>query len=290
MSIEWHDLKDPNDPELERLAERYQLHPLHVEDCRHRNQSAKIEDLDGYVFLVLKPVVLDEEGRLDACDLDVFLGPDFLITVREGADGVVGPLLEQVRATWGGRRGDQIFYRIADGIVDSYLPVLDRISETIDDLEDQVLESPDPKTLERIFAAKRALVQLRRVVGNTRDVASHLQRCQSPLIGEDMWPFLRDLYDHLARDLDLVETQRDILNGALDIYLSSVANRTNQVMKVLTVVGTVALPVLVVSSIYGMNIKGLPWSTHPQGFAIIGAITAAITVVLLLVLRFFRWF
>jgi magnesium transporter len=123
-----------------------------------------------------------------------------------------------------------------------------------------------------------------------RDVAGHLQRSESPLIARDMWPFLRDVYDHLARNLDLVETQRDVLNGALDIYLSSIANRTNQVMKVLTVLGTVALPALVISGIFGMNLKGLPWLEHPHGTLIVGGIMSASTAVLLLALRAFKWF
>lgn len=290
MSVEWHDLRDSADPELDRLAERYHLHPLHIEDCRHRNQSAKIEELDGYIFLVLKPVVLKEDGDLDACDLDVFLGPDFLITVREGADDVVSPLLDRLRNDWGAARGDQIFYRIIDGVVDSYLPVLERYSDAIDEIEELVLEEPDPNTLQRVFSTKRALIQLRRVMGNMRDVASHLQRMTSPLVAPDMWPFLRDLYDHLARSLDLIEMQRDILSGALDIYLSSVANHTNRVMKVLTVLGTVALPALVVSSIYGMNVRGLPWSNHPQAFVIVSALSAVLTVLLLALLRIFKWF
>ena len=125
---------------------------------------------------------------------------------------------------------------------------------------------------------------------NTRDVAGHLQRSESDLIHREMWPFLRDIYDHVSRNLDLVETQRDLLTGTLDIYLSSVANRTNQVMKVLTVLGTIALPALVISGIYGMNLKGLPWVDSPHGAAIVSGVMAATTVVLLIILRLMRWF
>ncbi len=153
-----------------------------------------------------------------------------------------------------------------------------------------MLDHPSPEALAKIFETKRALVQLRRVLVNTRDVAGQLQRIECDLIGRDMWPFLRDVYDHVARNLDLLETQRDLLNGALDIYLSSVANRTNQVMKVLTVLGTVALPAVIISSIYGMNIDGLPWKSSPHALAIVGGLIAAITAVLLVVLRAFRWF
>lgn len=287
--MDWHELRDPTDPELDRLATRYQLHALHVEDCRHRGQSAKVEEHDGYLFVVLKPVEVEEDGSLEISDLDLFVGRDFLITLPEGGKGGVARLLEQVRANWGGARADQLLYRIADAVVDSYLPVLDRFNDTIDELEDEVLEKPTPQALERIHNAKRELIQLRRVLVNTRDVAGHVLRAESELLGRDMWPFLRDLYDHLARGLDLVETQRDLLNGTLDIYLSSVANRTNQVMKVLTVLGTVALPALVISGLYGMNLEGLPWRAHPHGFVMVTAVVAAASAAFLGILKFFRW-
>jgi magnesium transporter len=227
---------------------------------------------------------------LDVGDLDFFLGRDFLITVQESRCTGVRPILDQLRALSAELRPDQLFYRITDAVVDSYLPVLDHFNDVIDELEDEVLDNPTPHALSRIFDSKRSLILLRRVLVNTRDVAAHLQRSECDLIQRDMWPFLRDVYDHVARNLDLVEMQRDLLTGSLDIYLSSVANRTNQVMKVLTFLGTIALPILVVSSFYGMNIKGLPWLDSPHGGWIVTAMMAALTVVLLIVLRLFRWF
>jgi magnesium transporter len=288
--MDWHEIRDPQDPELDRLAARYRLHPLHIEDCRHRNQNAKVEESRGYLFVVLKTVTLESDNSLPEGDLDIFLDRDFLITVEEAKCPPVRQLLEDVRKAASGQRTDQIFYRITDGIVDSYLPVLDRFSELIDGLEDQVLDRPTPEALARIFDTKRSLILLRRVLVNTRDVAAHLQRSESDLIHRDLGPFLRDVYDHVARNLDLVEMQRDLLSGTLDIYLSSVANRTNQVMKVLTVLGTIALPALVISGIYGMNLKGLPWANSPHGTVLVSSIMLATTAVLLLILRMFRWF
>ncbi len=288
--MEWHEIRDPQDPELDRLATKYRLHPLHIEDCRHRNQNAKVEESRGYLFTVLKTVTLEPDNSLTEGDLDIFLGRDFLITVEEAKCPPVRQLLESVRKAASGLRADQLFYRITDGVVDSYLPVLDRFSELIDGLEDQVLDRPTPEALARIFDTKRSLILLRRVLVNTRDVAAHLQRSESDLIHRDMWPFLRDVYDHVARNLDLVEMQRDLLTGTLDIYLSSVANRTNQVMKVLTVLGTIALPALVISGIYGMNMKGLPWADSPHGTLLVSSVMLATTAVLLLILRMFRWF
>ncbi|MBZ5610788.1 MAG: magnesium/cobalt transporter CorA [Acidobacteriia bacterium] len=286
----WHDLRDSNDPELDVLAERFHLHPLHVEDCRHRGQRAKVEEGAGYIFVVLKPVHVADSGELYVTDLDLFLGRDYLITVQEGECPAVRTSLDQLRAASDHSRPDQLFYRVADGVVDAYAPVLDWFNETIDRIEDTVLEKPSPVTLQSIFESKRGLVELRRHLGNMRDVASHLQRLETELIQRDLWPFLRDVYDHLARNMDTVEMQRDLLSGAMDVYLSSVANRTNQVMKVLTVLGTVALPSIVISGIYGMNTKGLPWINSPYGSEIAFGLMLVATLGLLIVLKKFDWF
>jgi magnesium transporter len=288
--MDWHILTDPTSPELDSLAERYHLHPLHIEDCRHRNQSAKIEEGDGYIFTVLKVMRQLPDESLHPADFDIFLGADFVITVSEEDCPEMRAIIDQARrGPASTQRPDQVYYRLIDHVVDSYLPVLDRFDETIDALEDEALESPAPATLSRIFESKRGLIVLRRVLVNTRDVAGHLQRTESPFIARDLWPFLRDVYDHVARNLDTVEMHRDLLTGALDVYLSSVANRTNQVMKVLTVLGTIALPALVVSGIYGMNVKGLPAAESEHGLMMIGAVMVASTATLLYILKRFRW-
>jgi magnesium transporter len=152
------------------------------------------------------------------------------------------------------------------------------------------LNAPTPELLSRIFDTKRALIFMRRVLVNTRDVAAQLQRIELPYIARELAPYLRDVYDHVARNLDMLEVMRDLLNGTLDVYLSSVANRTNQVMKVLTVMGTIALPAIVVSGIYGMNVKGLPGAESPHGIAIAVGAMAVMTALLLWVLKRFGWF
>jgi len=285
----WHDLKDPNDPELDLLAERFHLHPLHIEDCRHGNQRAKVEDGADYIFVVLKPIHVTGDGEVRVTDLDLFLGQDYLITVQEGECPTVRSYLDQIHAAVTQPRPDQLFYKILDAVVDAYSPPLDWFNETIDSIEEAVLDKPSPVTLQRIFETKRGLIELRRVLSTMRDVASHLQRKETGLIQGDLGPFLRDVYDHLARDMDMVEMQRDLLTGAMDIYLSSVANRTNQVMKVLTVLGTIALPSIVISGIYGMNTKGTPWMNSPHGSEIALGLMVAATVVLLIMLKKFDW-
>ena len=288
--MEWHNILDPASPELDDLAKRYNLHSLHIEDCRHRDQRAKIEEGQGYLFTVLKPVRIDDEGRFDAVDLDVFLGGDFLITVLETDCPELRDLVDRVRKAAGAeQRADRIYYRILDDVVDSYLPLLDRIHATIDELEDQALNAPTPELLATVFGTKRTLIFLRGILVNTRDLAAQLQRSDFAEISRELVPFLRDVYDHVARNLDTVEIMRDLLTGTLDVYLSSVANRTNQVMKVLTVFGTVALPALVVSGFYGMNVKGLPGADSLYGIFIAVGAMAVVTGLLLWVLKRFGW-
>jgi magnesium transporter len=189
----WHDLRDSNDPELDALAERYHLHPLHIEDCRHRNQRAKVEEGADYIFVVLKPVHVDSKGELEITDFDLFLGPDYLITVQEGECPSLRINVDQLRASNKQSRADQLFYKIMDATVDAYAPVLDWFNEAIDEIEDKVLERPSPDTLQRIFSLKRGLIELRRILTNMRDVAGHLQRLETELIQRDLWPFLRDV-------------------------------------------------------------------------------------------------
>ena len=286
----WHDLSDANDPELDRLAEQHHLHPLHIEDCRHQNQRAKFEPGADYLFIVLKPAHINQAGELTITDLDIFLGHDYLITVQEGACPTLRASLDQLRKNSDQSRGDQLFYRIIDATVDAYEPVLDWFNSAIDEIEDKVLETPEPGTVERIFSLKRGLIELRRILTNMRDLSNQLQHQETDLIQRELAPFLRDVHDHLARDVESVEMQRDLLAGAMDIYLSSVANRTNQVMKVLTVMGTIALPAIVISGFFGMNTKGLPWADSPHGTEIAIGLMLVTTGVMLAVLKKFGWF
>lgn len=287
--MNWHVIQSPPDAELDKLAERYGLHALHVEDCRHRDQRAKVEESGSYLFVVLKAIQLLPDGTLEASDLDIFLGKDFLITVQEAEHAHLKDIVSRIEATKP-TRPDVTFYRILDAVVDSYIPVLDQFNEAIDELEDTVLNDPSPTALSQILQTKRLLIETRRVLGNMRDVTSHVQKTECALIASDQLPFLRDVYDHLTRNLDLIEMQRDLLTGSLDIYLSSVANRTNQVMKVLTVLGTIALPSIVISGFFGMNLHGLPWFQHNHGTLIAAGIMLASTIALLVLLRILRWF
>jgi magnesium transporter len=289
VSGNWYDIRDPDDPQLDALAGRYGLHPLHIEDCRHRNQNAKIEAQNNYLFVVLKPVDVDEDHLLTAADLDIFIGPDWFITVQESRCESLSELLNRVKTRRDAARPDQLFYWIADGLVDAYNPVLDRLTDRIDEMEDEALKCPEPELLEEIFDMRRSLIQLRRIMANTRDVMGHVLRTSETVVGSDLAPFFRDIYDHVMRNMDAIEIQRDLLTGTMELYLSAVANRTNQVMKVLTVFGTIATPALVITGMYGMNLTNLPFANHPHSWGIVMTIIACVSAAMLLVLRKLRW-
>ena len=286
--MDWHALHEGEGAKLLDLASRYNLHPLHIEDCQHQGQSAKVEDGDGYLFAVFKPVHTAEDGTAAFGDFDVFLGPDYLITYEETGCEKLLELVGKVR-TLNTLAPDQAFHRLLDGIVDSYVPLLDRYSEEIDEIEDQVLSDPKPDILERIFALKRGLIELRRVLTQTRDMTGHLLRVEHSLIGPRLLPYFRDVWDHLARHIESVEMSRDLLSGALDIYLSSVANRTNRTMKVLTILSTAALPSVALSSFFGMNFEHMPWIHNPHGLIYAGLVSSCTTVALIVLLRWRRY-
>lgn len=284
----WHALHEGEGEQLVELAARYEIHPLHVEDCTHGGQSAKLEDGDKYLFAVFKPVYTGDDGILTFGDFDVFIGPGYLITYEEiGCEKLRG-LVNRHKANTA-LTNDQAFYRILDGIVDAYVPILDSYSEEIDTIEDEVLANPAPDLLQRIFTLKRALIELRRVLTQTRDVTGHLMRSEHDLFSPNLTPYFRDVYDHLTRHIETVEMSRDLLSGALDIYLSSVANRTNNTMKVLTLLSTFALPSVALTSFFGMNFEHMPLIHSPNGLWI-GAITAlSITAILVTFLRYRKW-
>lgn len=285
----WYELESPNDPRLDELAKQYNLHPLHIEDCRSDNEGIKVDTAPHYTFAVFKPVHLDGDNPAFST-IDIFAGKDFFITITEPNCPSAAEALARARRDGSDDNPGKLLYLILDTIVDLYFPAIDHFDEHIDDLEDAVVGSPSPEILQSVFGIKRELIDLRRILVSTRDASLHLQRDPGSIIDAEHQPYVRDIYDHVARLLDSVETQRDLLNNTLDIYLSSVANRTNEVMKVLTFLGTIALPVIAISGIYGMNLKGLPFENSPHGALYVGGMTVLCTVVLLAVLRKLKWF
>lgn len=298
----WYELTDPNDPKLTELAQKLGLHPLYIEDVRSPGERVKVEQQGTYTFAILRPSYTPPTGNQPNAPpptptfskLSVFAGtgPDgqtFFLTVADPTCPSTTQALARARREPPDAPPARLLYLVLDTIVDDYFPVIDSFSDGIDAIEDQVVDCPDPPVLQRIFGVKRQLIDLRRVLVNTRDATLHLQRDPNSIIDAEHQPFVRDIYDHVSRLLDSVETHRDLLNNALDIYLSSVANRTNEVMKVLTVISTIALPALAITGVYGMNLKGLPFASSPHGAEIVAVLTLAFTVALLYALRLRRW-
>jgi magnesium transporter len=292
----WYQLDDAHDTRFDELARQYNLHPLHVEDARNEDESVKVDTAATYTFAVFKPVRLDPdpdelgEKMPVFSPIDIFAGKDFLITISDPNCPTTQQALDRARRDGDDEHPAKLVYLILDTIVDLYFPAIDYFDDRIDKLEDDVFDHPSPEILQSIFAIKRELINLRRVLVNTRDATLHLQRDPNTIVGPDYQLYIRDTYDHIARLLDSVETQRDLLNNTLDIYLSSVANRTNEVVKVLTVLGTVALPGLAISSIYGMNLKGLPFEDSPHGADWIALLIIVSTAILYYALRKLKWF
>lgn len=285
-NIPWFDLPDPMSAELDELARKFGLHELQIEDCRHRPQRPKVEEDDSYLFTIVKRI--RNTGDLQFEDVGLFLGPGFLISVHQGSNDVMDAVKTRA-AQEKVERLDRLYYLILDAIVDGYQPVLDKLADDIADIEDVVLDCPEPETLGRIFSLRRELVNFRRVAASMREVVNSLVRREGGVLGDDLDAYFRDIYDHIIRTVDMIETYRDLLSGALDIYLSAVANRTNEVMKVLTIWGTVALPLVIITGFFGMNLK-LPWINDPHGTWYAIGLMAFSTVGVLVYFKAKRWF
>ena len=294
----WYHFTHPDDPALDALAERFHLHPLHLEDARSEGERVKVEGANDYTFALLKTfktlqttedplkrkIVLFASHEQDCADEN-----KFFIVIADTSQPDIATALRRAEAERDCENPVRLLYLVFDSLVDSYFPAIDDLDDALDRLEDQVV-SPKPNLLSDIFAVKERLVNARRLLVSTRDAAMHLQRDTGiPMNGEHQL-YLRDLYDHITRLLDTVETQRDLLNNALDIYLSSIANRSNEVMKVLTVLSTMALPALVVTGTYGMNVDGLPFAHVHHAAEWILSGTFVFTAAVLGLFRYLRWF
>ncbi len=252
----WLDVVDGDDAILHAIAEQFDLHPLLVEDVIHRQHRPKLDVSEEQVFLVwLTPEHPQDDGIVTS-EIDAFLGPDYLITMRASADvSVAQAVADTARSV--SRGPDWILHAIIDRLVDSVLPIADALGDDLDDIEDALLRAPRSEDLKRLYAVRRRLVQLHRIVAPERDILRGLAR-ERAVVSEDAYRYFQDVGDHLARVEDSIETYRDVAAAAMDIYLSAQSNRMNEIMKQLTVVATIFMPLTLVSGIYGMNvIKGM---------------------------------
>ncbi len=295
----WYHLTRPDDPELDVLAARFHLHPLHIEDARSAGERVKVEGGGKYTFALLK-TLRSPSGTDDPLKRKIVLFashdrncPDdekFSIVIADTSRAEIAAALQRAEAERDCENPVRLLYLVFDSIVDSYFPSIDALDDELDALQERVVSPGRNNLLSDIFALKEKLVNARRLLVSTRDASMHLQRDSGIPLNSEHQLYLRDLYDHISRLLDTVETQRDLLNNALDIYLSGIANRSTEVMKVLTVLSTVALPALVITGVYGMNIKGLPFVNSNYAAEFVLALTLLITGGLLAWFRYLRWF
>lgn len=290
-TIRWIDLHAQDDAALALLRERFDFHPLALEDCRHFDQRPKLEEYGTYLFIVVHGFRSAEGAeRVQPLELHAFLGRDYLVTVHDE----VLPELDLVWKRVAGdaalaRRGaDFIYYLAVDEIVDANFRLLDEISDQLDEIEDEVLHHHERSHLGKIFELKRVLVTMRRVLSPQRDVFAILAKRGHVCIADRTSLYFRDVYDHLVRIYESIDTGRDLLGNALDAYLSMVAQRTNDIMKKIAVMSAIFLPLTFVTGFFGQNFTHLPFDNDAFMWSMIIACVAIPTGMLLWFYRS-RW-
>ncbi len=289
----WVSLENPTPEEVGAvLRDCFHFHPLAIEDTLTTGyQTPKIDDFGTYIFIVVH--ALHAGPVMDTIELNCFLGENYLVT------SFMAPSLSPVDVVWKrldrderlvSHGSDFLLHAILDVLVDEYMPVLDQMDEEIEILEDQVIEKPQPPVLERILDLKHRIMNLRRIVSPQREVMNRLSRDDFPQIDQQSRIYYRDIYDHLVRIQDLSEAIRDIISGSLDIYLSATSNRLNEVMKALTIVSTIFLPMSFVAGVYGMNFHYFPEITWKYGYALVWVIFITIPVAMLIFFKKRGWF
>jgi magnesium transporter len=268
-NVVWADVSDPTSSDFAELAEEFGFHPLSIEDCRNEHQRPKIEEFPGYYFIVLYEAQLaGPNDRLELRELNIFLGKNYLVTVHsrpiraiDTATRLWHEWLDQADHGAG-----LVAYLLIDAIVDDYLPLLDLVSEHMDSLEDSIFGEWRAEVIEEIFGVKKKLLYLRRSITPLRDVFNTMLRREQPIFPREIHVYFQDVYDHLIRVADTIDTLRDMLSSTMDAYLSVSGNRMNKIMKRLTSISTILMSVTLIAGIYGMNFTFMPELTWRYGY------------------------
>jgi magnesium transporter len=292
----WVSLEEPSIEELDSiLTGIFHFHPLAVEDCHSTSyQSPKVDDFNNYLFLILhaaRPSL--EDGGLVTSELDIFLGENYLVTVSR--NGSIPPVNEVWNRLEKDERlrmfgADFLCHAVIDHLVDGYMPIIDQMDEDIEWLEDKVLEKPNPETLQTILNLKHSIASLRRIIGPQREVMNRLSRDEFAVVDQQSKIYFRDVYDHLVRIQDLSDNIRDIASGALDIYLNSTSLRLNEIMKALTIVSTIFLPLSFVAGVYGMNFTHMPEISWQYGYFMVWGVFILVFVLMIAFFKHRGWF
>jgi magnesium transporter len=274
----WVDVLEPDAPSLEVLRKAYDLHPLAIEDCLHFPQRPKIDGYPNNIFLVWIAATLDPDRALASNEIDIFLGADYLITVRTGPVKA----LEIVAADACGvlnHGAEWTLHAILDRSVDEMFPVVDMVGEELDRIENELLNKVQDGQLQDLYAVKRIMLRLHKVIGPERDVLRAMAR-HDEFISQEAYLYLQDVGDHVARVADAIDTYRDVASSAMDIYLSAISNRLNVVMKQLTVVATIFMPLTLITGIYGMNLTKEMWPSPDWAWSFPFVMGACVVIVI----------
>lgn len=280
---------------LEKLGENFSIHPLVLEDILDIEQRPKIEDYETHLFIVLKALKHspdDQEFEVQSDQVSLILGSNYVISFHEGNGDLFAPVRERLHQGKGRIRklgADYLAYALIDLIVDNYFVALEAFDDKVEFLEDEVVIRPSPQTLRDVHRFKNDMIILRKSLWPLREVIARLERRESPLISENLTMYLKDVYDHTIIAIETVETYRDILSGMLDIYLSSMSNRLNEIMKVLTIIATIFMPLTFITGVFGMNFKYMPELEWRHGQTIFLAVMAVIALGMLWYFRKKHW-
>lgn len=292
--VSWIDVDGLHEIEIvQRVGDCQGLHPLVLEDILNTDQRPKVEDYGDYLYIVLKMLRNGEGGGIVTEQVSLILGSNFVISFQEGMEGdVFNPIRERLRSGKGRIRemgADYLAYALMDAVVDNYFVVLERVGERIEELEDEVVTDPRPETVRKIHQLKRDVIFLRKAVWPLREVIGALERRESRLISETVVVYLRDLYDHTIQVIDTIEASRDMLAGMLDVYLSSLSNRMNEIMKFLTIIGTIFIPLTFIAGVYGMNFQIMPELHWQWGYFACLFLMLTVAVFLLFYFKRKKW-
>ncbi|MFH1424352.1 MAG: magnesium/cobalt transporter CorA [archaeon] len=247
---------------LEKLGKHFDVHPLVLEDIANTHQRPKFEDFDSYIFMALKMLQFDEKKHeISNEQVSIVLGKNFVISFQEHEGDVFDPVRQRIRSGKGRIRkmgSDYLAYALMDAIVDNYFILLEKVGDKIESLEQNILDNPTSEVLNNVYSMKRELIELRKSVWPLREVISNLQRAESKLVKKSTEAYLRDLYEHTIQVIDTIESYRDMVSGLLDFYLSTISNKMNEVMKVLTIFASIFIPLTFVAGMYGMNFDFMP--------------------------------
>ena len=290
--IKWINVEGVHNTALiEKIGKIYDIHPLTLEDIVHIDQRPKFEDFDNYVLAILKMINYDSEVISE--QLSIVLLENTVISFQEPQGGdafdIIRNRLRQCKGRVRKLGADYLFYALIDAVVDCYFTVIEKIGDKVEEIEVEIMNEPKKESLNHLYRMKREIIFLRKQVWPLRDMIANLIRSETKFITPNTQLFLRDVQDHSTRIIDTVETYRDLLSGIMDIYLSTNANKMNEVMKLLTIMSSIFIPVTFIAGVYGMNFEFMPELKSPYGYAAVWAVMLSVIGSLIFYFKRKKW-